>query len=312
MKVQTQIHMKRVKPDGEEILSTVSDDIQITERGSDGLVSMGDVASIHAHSCIYCGSTDQLSSEHIVPYAWGGVVQIHTGSCEVCRLITSSFENHALNDGAMAHVRKSIGLQSRSKHKSVSGPVAMAIKGRDGQELTLDPEIEPPVILGFPLFVRPGLLTGEGTRVDLRMEGMAAAVFGGDLPSFLEKHSAAGATQRENTKRVMAFARTIAKIAYCWAWRDGVIEALGGAVDLVDAFMRKPEKLGSFVGTKPPPYERFEGCQLRIEYQIAMPRQLVYLEVQLFAEAAAPTYQVVLGRVDSMREWRELRQKFCK
>lgn len=273
---------------------------------------MDELASRHAQSCIYCGSTDQLSSEHIVPYAWGGTVQVHSGSCEACRLITSGFENYALNDGAMAHVRKAIGLPSRSNHKSAMAPVDMTIQGHDGQALMIDAGTEVPAILGFPLFVRPGMLSGEGSRVTLNLEGMAAAAFGTELSAFMQSHSATGAVQRESTKRVMAFARTIAKVAYGWAWRDGVIEQLGGAGDLVDAFMRNPERLGAFLGTKPSPYERYLGYRLRIEYKLSMPRQLVYLEVQMFADAAAPIYEVVLGRVDNMRDWRRLRQSFFR
>ncbi|WP_431637028.1 hypothetical protein ACQVBX_05685 [Dyella sp. KULCS107] len=110
----------------------------------------------------------------------------------------------------------------------------------------------------------------------------------------------------------MAFAQTIAKIAYSWAWRDGVIEQLGSASGLVDAFMHHPERLGAFLGTKPPPYERYAGYQLRIEYKVSMPRKLVYLEVQMFAATAAPIYEVVLGSVNTVREWRNLRQTFCR
>jgi len=312
MKIQTKILVKRISAEGEENLRTVSEDVQVADGSSERFRSMAELSSRHAHSCIYCASTDQLSSEHIVPYAWGGTVQIHDGSCEECRKITSAFENFALNDGAMAHVRKALGLPSRSRHKSASVPVAMEMEGSDGQPLIMGAEAVPPVLLGFPLFVRPGLLTGDGTRVELGLEGMAAAAFGDDLASFLASHSAVGATQEESSKRIMAFARTIAKIAYGWAWRDGVIERLGGTAELVDAFMRRPERLGAFVGTKPSPYERFAGLQLRIEYKLAMPRQLVYLEVQMFAEAAVPTYEVVLGRVESMRAWRTLRQNFCR
>lgn len=312
MKVKTEIGIRRVKQDGEEVIRTVSEDVQIVDSNAKHLSSMAELASRYAQSCIYCGSTDQLSSEHIVPYAWGGTVQVHNGSCEVCRLITAGFENYALNDGAMAHVRKAIGLPSRSNHRSVKGPIVMALEGRDGQTLTIEAATDTPAILGFPLFVRPGLLSGDGTRMTMDLVGVAAAAFGADLSTFMEGHSATGAVQRENTKRVMAFARTIAKIAYGWAWRDGVIERLGGAGGLVDAFMHHPERLGAFLGTKPSPYERYFGCQLRIEYKLSMPRQIVYLEVQMFADSAAPIYEVVLGRVDTMREWRNLRKSFCR
>lgn len=312
MKIQTQILVKLVSAQGEENLQTISEDIQITEGRSARLRSIADLSSRRAHDCIYCGSTEQLSSEHIIPYAWGGSIQIHDGSCEECRLITSAFENFALNDGAMAHVRKAMGLPSRSKHKSVLGSITMPMKGPYGQPLAVESELDTPVILGFPLFSRPGLLTGDGTRVDLNLEGMTAATFGADLETFFTSHSAVSATQTESPKHIMAFTRTIAKIAYGWAWRDRVIERLGGAAQLVDAFMRHPERLGAFVGTKPSPYERFAGCQFRIEYKLAMPRQIVYLEVQIFAESAAPTYEVVLGVVENMRAWRTLRQSFFR
>ncbi|MGH8095824.1 hypothetical protein [Stenotrophomonas indicatrix] len=312
MKVKTEIGIKRGNANGEEVIRTISEDVQIIDVNTQGLRPMAELASRHAQSCIYCDSRDQLSSEHIVPYAWGGTLQVHSGSCEVCRLITSAFENYALNDGAMAHVRKSIGLPSRSNHSSAKGAIEMALENRDGQALTIEVGTDVPAILGLPLFVRPGLLNGDGRRTALDLEGMAAVAFGADLSAFMEGHSAAGAVQRESTKRVMAFARTIAKIAYCWAWRDGVIERIGRARDLVDAFMHHPESLGAFIGTKPPPYERYYGCQLRIEYKLSMPRQLVYLEVQMFADTAAPTYEVVLGRVESIREWRNLCRSFCR
>lgn len=311
MKVKAEIDIRRVNASGEEVLRTVSEDVQIIDVNTLGLSCMSELASLHAERCIYCGSNEQLSSEHIVPYAWGGTVQIHNGSCEACRLITSGFENYALNDGAMPHVRKSIGLPSRSRHKSVKGPINMAIKGRDDQELSIEAGTDVPAILGFPLFVRPGLLGGDGTRETLDLEGMSAVAFGGDLSTFMERKSAVSAVQRESAKHVMAFARTIAKIAYGWAWRDGVIEQLGGG-ELVDAFLRQPERLGAFVGTKPPPYERHLGYRLRIEYKLSMPRQLVYLEVQMFADTAAPIYEIVLGRVNTIRDWRKLRQRFCR
>lgn len=306
MKIQPEITVRRVSGESEEVFQTRSEDVQIVRGSSQGLRSMANIVSLHAHICIYCGSTDRLSSEHIVPYAWGGTVQVHTGSCEPCRKITSAFENFALNDGAMAHARKIAGLPSRSKHKTASEPASMEIEGEDGQPLAIGSDAAPPVMLGLPLFLRPGLLSEDGSRRDLRLEGLACMAFGAELSEFLASQSAVRATQTEDSKRVMAFARTIAKIAYGWAWRDGVIKMLGGAPELVDAFMRHPESLGAFVGTKRPPHERFSNYFLRIEYKLAMPN--VYLEVQLFSDAAAPTYEVVLGQVDSIRDWRNLRR----
>lgn len=309
---QIEIKIKRITLNGEEELQSVSEQVQMLDKSIDGLRSMDALASPRADACIYCLSTHQLSSEHVIPFAWGGTLQIHRGSCEKCRGITQGFENFALNDGAMPHVRKALGMQSRSGHKSAKQSPAVKLSGTNGEELEVASDLATPLILGFPLFVRPGLLSDDGTRSDLRLEGMGAVIFGADVASFLEEHGARVATQAEDGKRAMPFARTIAKIAYGLAWRDGALDRLSGAEKLVDAFMEHPELIGAFLGTKIPPYERYQGCQARVEYKLAMPSQLVYMEVQLFADTGAPTYEVVLGRVSRVREWRNLRVSLRK
>ncbi len=35
-------------------------------------------------SCIYCGSTDNLSNEHIIPYGLGGNLELPKSSCSRC------------------------------------------------------------------------------------------------------------------------------------------------------------------------------------------------------------------------------------
>ncbi|MEL1264465.1 hypothetical protein [Pseudoxanthomonas putridarboris] len=61
MKVKTEIGIKRVKANGEEVIRTISEDVQIVDINTQGLSSMAELASRHAQSCIYCGSRDQLS-----------------------------------------------------------------------------------------------------------------------------------------------------------------------------------------------------------------------------------------------------------
>ena len=42
--------------------------------------------------CIYCGSTNELSNEHIVPYALEGVHVLKDSSCKSCADLTKKFE----------------------------------------------------------------------------------------------------------------------------------------------------------------------------------------------------------------------------
>ncbi|WP_282295275.1 hypothetical protein [Stenotrophomonas sp. PS02289] len=302
-----EILVRRDRQGSEEVLKTVSEDVVILDKSLDGLRSLAEVESIRADSCIYCGSMVGLSNEHVIPYAWGGTVQILDGSCGACQKITSKFENFAINDGAMPHVRKALNIQSRSRHKSATSPIETVLTGAGGEAiLDLDTELSP-MMLGFPLFARPALLSGEEKGGALRLEGMGAVVFGANPLEFMQRHNATSAVQQESSKKIVDFARTIAKIAYCWAWRDGVVNELGGADELVRAFMHDPNQLGTYVGTKPSPYSRYQGCQFRIEYALEMPARKLILEVQPFSDSAAPTYEVVIGEVKSMRQWRQVR-----
>lgn len=74
--------------------------------------------------------------------------------------------------------------------------------------------------------------------------------------------------------------------------------------------MHDPDRIGAFVGMKQPPFERYPGYQLRLEYRLSVPGLFVYMEVQPFADTPAPTYEVVLGRCESVRAWRRLRSRF--
>lgn len=46
-----------------------------------------------ANECIYCGNTEDLSKEHIIPLSLGGKIVIPKASCASCRDLTSSIEH---------------------------------------------------------------------------------------------------------------------------------------------------------------------------------------------------------------------------
>jgi hypothetical protein len=265
--------------------------------------------SVVAEACIYCGSRERLSSEHVIPYAWGGTLQVFDGSCEDCRRATSDFENYALNEGAMAAVRKVRGLQSRSRHKNAPDQVDVTFLKKSGESVveTIDIALAP-LILGFPWFSFPGKLA-RNDNIKLSSEGWFVATFGADVSAFLEANDASKMHVEENSKRPVRFAQTIAKIAYGYAWVDGMYDLLDGGADLVQAFMREPEKLGLFVGMKPSPLERFPGLDFRLKYCLEPFGMLVYMEVQPFPDVPAPTYLVVLGSCENARAWREIRKR---
>jgi len=143
-------------------------------------------------------------------------------------------------------------------------------------------------------------------HLNLKLDGLQPLVFCDDAEGFMRRLGAEVLRVTETDKDPVAFAQTIAKIAYCCAWCAGVLEFLDSTGDLVRAFMREPDRLGLFVGAKPSPPERFSNLDFRVLYR---PDHLGLLvaEVQPFPRLAAPTYLVVLGHLPSLRAWRQIR-----
>jgi hypothetical protein len=72
-----------------------------------------------ADHCIYCGSTDNLSDEHMIPYGLqpkGGDWFLPKASCDKCADITKRFEGLCLQ-GTLGPLRAKLNLKSRSKPK---------------------------------------------------------------------------------------------------------------------------------------------------------------------------------------------------
>ena len=65
--------------------------------------------------CIYCGSTKNLTSEHVVPFGLGGDFELLGASCGGCRDVTSSIERRVMEE-QFTGPRLAIGYPSRHAH----------------------------------------------------------------------------------------------------------------------------------------------------------------------------------------------------
>jgi hypothetical protein len=307
--IKTKVTMKHARGVAETEVTTNADaalDVVVKETAQLG--NLATKHSMRAEACIYCGSNDQLSNEHVIPYGWGGNLQIFDGSCERCRKITSQFENFSLNDGSMAHVRKERGIQSRSRDASANESMKVTLVREGVEHVETFPSSELPLILGFPWLERPGKLV-DRESAGLPLMGWVTTSYGDDLQRFLSAQQATEMRVEESSKRPVAFARTLAKIAYGYAWMDGAFDVIHDGAELAQAFMQEPDRIGGFVGTKPLPFEHYPSCQFRLEYKLSVPKFLVYMEVQPFADTSAPTYEVVLGHCTSARAFRQIRRR---
>lgn len=288
----------RVVRDGkvirEETIEGTPPDVQLGDPS--GLSDMKRMPSIRVSACVYCGSTEQLSREHAVPYALGGTLTILDGSCEICRKKTHSFETDVLT-GPMRMVRYILNLPSSSKHKDVPKVVSLKVTTSDQAEETIDVPIEKaPIFLAFYEFGEPKYLDASRGE-NLETGGVVTRSYGQDPGKFINELKAKGMSLSPPPMRPVAFARMIAKIAYCFAFTQGHISKLEDPTALVRTFMDEPDTIGRFVGSMPPPYMKFEGVGIRLAIKVLESLQIAYAEVQLFAASGAPTYIVVLGKI---------------
>lgn len=259
------------------------------------LADLSHVPSIKAGFCIYCGSINQLSREHVVPYALGGALTITEGSCEVCRKKTHEFETDVLT-GPMRMVRYLQNLPSSTKHRSVPRTVQLLVKFGEARQQIEVPIEKAPILLDFYEFGEPKYLdASKGTN--LEVGSVVTGSYGRDPDQVISELSAKGLTIVGAPRRPVAFARMIAKIAYCFAFVQGHIRRLESPSELIDAFMENPDLVGRFVGSIPPPFVKYEGVSVRLAIKVLASEGIAYAEVQLFAASGAPTYVVVLGRI---------------
>lgn len=241
---------------------------------------------------MYCGSTQDLSREHIVPYGLGGPSAVPRSSCRSCAEVTSKFELEVLR-GPLWGLRAYLRLSSRRTHMMpVCLPLVLVRDGRE-EEVRI-PIAEHPIMLSFPIFAIPGHVSGKTTE-GISIRGIATYNFGKPIPQVLAEHSANDFRVRENSRPV-SFARLVAKIA----WGVAVVNGQRARLDdeLRNAILFQPSRIGQWVGTYSDPLDA-SAPDLLHEIRLREDRDtgLFLADVQLFAHVCTPRYGVILGKL---------------
>ena len=105
--------------------------------------------------CIYCGDTEQLTIEHIIPYGLGGRIELPESSCRKCCKVTSVFEHTCLRT-MYGPLRLLYDLPSRRKKKR---PKTLQLKvkrtpAEDWTYVDVD-QVKYPFLILFPYFSMP-------------------------------------------------------------------------------------------------------------------------------------------------------------
>lgn len=161
--------------------------------------------------CVYCESTEDLSDEHIIPVGLSGQWQLLAASCRRHRDITSAFEFQVLHRDLIA-IRTTLGLRTR-RPKERPTVLPLTVRTEDGPKDLSLPIASHPGGAAFPVYPPPSELAGEATA-----ESSGGWVVRSHFPSLLALATEHGATAYDEIAvERLAFARLLAKIAYCFA-----------------------------------------------------------------------------------------------
>lgn len=117
-------------------------------------------------TCIYCGSRDDLTDEHIIPFAAGGRWILPAASCKKCAAITGAFEGE-VSRTIIGPLRMLYNMPTRRK-KDRPKHLPLKVKypsSTDWEVANVDRSICP-FLVGLPLYPMPDAVTGVVSEGD--------------------------------------------------------------------------------------------------------------------------------------------------
>jgi hypothetical protein len=252
--------------------------------------------------CIYCGKTNDLTIEHIIPFGLGGRLELPDSSCRSCCKITSDFEQTCLRT-MYGPLRLLYNLPSRRK-KSRPRKLRLKVKHTPNDDWTyLDVEQERyPFLILFPQLSMPNMITGESV-----CHGAKAKKFWirGASPSYVFKDLLQQLTVQLNVHAIMPeakaevdkFCQMLAKIAYSFAVGELGSETFTPLV-LPHILRKDLDDTDNFIGC----LDEIEKATKNL-HEISIvemaDKKLVVVRIRLLAKLETPTYYAVVGKYNN-------------
>jgi hypothetical protein len=164
--------------------------------------------------CIYCGSAENLSDEHVVPFALGGNAILPKASCSRCSAITSEFERKVLR-GFILEARTAGGFPTR-RPKERPSTFPLSVEHGEGLKPVALPSVASPGFLHLPRLEAAGFLTGRPHVNGINVCGIETLVFG-KAPDQVVSDLGTKTIQTTVNIDVASFVRMISKIGYSFA-----------------------------------------------------------------------------------------------
>jgi hypothetical protein len=249
--------------------------------------------------CIYCGRTENLTDEHIVPFALGGNLILPDASCSECNKITSAFEQKVLR-GFMRDARTAGRFQTRRPEERPA-TIPISIK-QDGEFKSVQvPSAEALGMLALPKLGPAAFLAGKPPAQGVNVVGTQMIGFGKPVEDLAESLGTRTLQSTANVD-VTSFVRMLAKIGYSYAVACAGPYPLN-EVPVLPLIQGNADDGSSWVGS----------AEYRIEVEDKKPQHALGLvsvsgtcggtaenvlvaRIRLFANSGATGYEVVVRR----------------
>jgi hypothetical protein len=246
--------------------------------------------------CIYCGATEGLSDEHVVPKALGGPAQLYDATCRDCQKITARFERRVLHEQLLPF-RTRLGLPTYRPSKRPKDFPARVRHGKEWMDVRL-PLDQYTAVAPFLRFPPPGVVEGREVSAAIRLRGVAVTVvprdgIGNDPP----RRAGADAVKQNVPLYPAEFMRMLAKIAWGFSVSLFGLDRIDPAI--LGVILGTDRDLARWVGCPPPGMAVFDEPTAHLCIRVADVKGFVVAWIRLFGAMGAPEYMVVVGRLRS-------------
>ncbi len=251
--------------------------------------------------CIYCGKKEDLSDEHIIPYALGGNLILEKSSCPKCAAKTSGFELTCLRT-MYGPLRLLYGLPTRrpqKRPKKLPLKVKFSPDETEHQIVMMDQE-KYPFIITFPYFEKLGIINGDqihqsGGPKSKRFWIKGASPyhsFHGLMRQLLYELKAYEVFP-ESKADVPAFCKLLAKIAHSFAVAEIGLSKFNSFLEPIiveEQLSHCMHYIGSMGNNEPPENILHDLKVLELNNINA-----IFIKIRLLCKLGTPTYIVAVG-----------------
>jgi hypothetical protein len=249
--------------------------------------------------CIYCGSTEVLSNEHILAYGLGGTLVLPDASCRQCAAKTAAFERTVLRR-MFGPYRIRFNLPTRRpEQRPKTLPFQVVKADGDFSIISVDANDHPGSIV-FPIYPEPGVLVGRENNAEFRMGMVSSVVDPQRAKALAEKHGAKGFTF--GVADFNAMARLVAKTAYAYCFAEfGGVRA-GYRPLILDLIAGDPDCCPTRCVGCAPPFDELIKPEPGVGHKMTIREvnghdgaDYLVVDVRLFALLPSPVYRVAVA-----------------